>query len=371
MTISENNILYINDPSENNLFYNFLLQSTFNVFTISCHNIVLKVIRENKIKTIITNLPISKINKIDINIINEINQIYPDIDWIAFSEPSINLDCVIRKITILNPSNYTNFIDIIENAIKTFDLKEKNKTLLFEIEKSNKNEEKALLLKNCFLSNISHEIRTPLNAIMGFSTIICNQTENDLYANLIQDATMQLVSTIDNLLIISKIQSDNEKIEFSEVNLFQFTSMIIDKYKIKTIQAGLKFRTNIVNKDIYIYTDMGKLFEIICKLLDNAIKFTKKGTVGFVVNIDSHNLNIEISDSGIGINKNQLDDIYDPFWQAEQTKNRKFEGLGLGLAIVKNYVSFLSGNISVKSEIGIGTTFNISIPLSMGLSGNN
>ncbi|MGM8360747.1 ATP-binding protein [Flavobacterium sp. ARAG 55.4] len=228
------------------------------------------------------------------------------------------------------------------------------------------------LLKASFLANLSHEIRTPMNAINGFTELILNtdidKKERIEYLNVIQKNGQNLVSIIDDLIEMSKIDSNQVSPNFSEINL---ESCIVELYKTlkvtipKTKTIKFKLIKSSVPAENNIITDEIKLKQVIINLLTNAIKYTDEGFVKFKYEIDEEQnlIHFTIQDSGSGIEEDHHKHVFDRFKRVENDKSIQVGGLGLGLSISKAYIEILGGTISFESKMGEGSTFYFSIPL--------
>jgi signal transduction histidine kinase/CheY-like chemotaxis protein len=228
------------------------------------------------------------------------------------------------------------------------------------------------LLKASFLANLSHEIRTPMNAINGFTELILNtkidKKERIEYLNVIQNNGRNLVSIIDDLIEMSKIDSNQISPNFSEINL---ESCIIELYKTvkvtipKSKPVKFKLIKSTLPAQYNIITDEIKLKQVIINLLTNAIKYTDEGLVTFSYEIDENEslIHFTIQDTGSGIDEDHHKHVFDRFKRVENDKTIKIGGLGLGLSISKAYIEILGGAINLESEVGVGSTFYFSIPL--------
>ncbi|WP_264564982.1 ATP-binding protein [Flavobacterium sp. N3904] len=227
-------------------------------------------------------------------------------------------------------------------------------------------------LKTSFLSNLSHEIRTPMNAIVGFTDLLLNtevdKVEQIEYLSVIEKSGKNLISIIDDLIEMSKIDSQQIKPNFNAVNLESCINELYDTIKI-TIKKSKKIDFYILKNNepakFNIKTDEVKLKQIIVNLVNNAIKFTDDGYVAFGYEIDEQNTTIKftVKDTGFGIEKKSQPYIFDRFRRVGGEKSIKAGGLGLGLSISKAYVEMLGGQIELKSEIGKGSIFTFTIPL--------
>ena len=224
-------------------------------------------------------------------------------------------------------------------------------------------------LKSAFLSNLSHEIRTPLNGIMGFVSILqserITETERMEYLDIVWKSSDRLLKTMVDIIDISKIESGQLDVSYSDVDLQGLLNGLYDFFKPEANQRNLElsFVNHLdLDKNI-IRTDQVKLFSILTNLIKNALKFTNKGFVKCETFLEGHEWCIRVSDSGIGLSADQLDLIFQRFVQVDTSRTRRFEGSGLGLSITKAYTEVLNGKISVASQLNVGSTFTVRLPL--------
>jgi signal transduction histidine kinase/HAMP domain-containing protein len=253
---------------------------------------------------------------------------------------------------------------LIANALLRHDM-------TMELEAALEKAQAASYAKSSFLSNMSHEIRTPMNAIIGMTAIAesTNSVERKDYAiSKIKDASAHLLGVINDVLDMSKIEAD--KLELHPVD-FIFEEMLQKVVNIINFRVVEKKQELTVNIDANIPNtlrcDDQRLSQIITNLLSNAIKFTpENGSIkldaGLLKEEDGVcEIRFEITDTGIGITKEQQARLFDPFEQAESSTTRNYGGTGLGLAISKNIVEMMGGKISVTSALGKGSTFSFSV----------
>ena len=223
-------------------------------------------------------------------------------------------------------------------------------------------------VKSEFLANMSHEIRTPLNAILGFIKIMKDEDDGKFakYLNIIDSSSQTLLTIINDILDLSKIEAGKLKIEFIDFHseeLFTAIELFEQKAKEKSIDYKIKF----INVPEFLYSDIHRLKQIISNLISNAIKFTPENKkVEVTIEYNNENLYVEVADEGIGIPKEKLTTIFDAFSQADASTTRQFGGTGLGLTISYRLVDMLGGKLKVESELNKGSKFFFSIPIKQG-----
>lgn len=254
----------------------------------------------------------------------------------------------------------------IELVSQSAELMEQNTEL--EMQKNQLDE--ASKLKTNFLSNMSHELRTPLNSVIALSTVLNRRLINQIpeeeysYLEVIERNGKHLLSLINDILDISRIEAGREEIELTSFSIdnevADVINMLIPQAKQKNIE--LSFKPG--NANILITSDARKCNHILENIIGNAIKFTEKGKVDVALHEYGQNVEITITDTGIGISGSNLPFIFDEYRQVDNSTARRFGGTGLGLAIAKKYSNILGGIISVKSTIGKGSEFTVSLPKS-------
>ncbi|MDD2286835.1 MAG: ATP-binding protein, partial [Paludibacter sp.] len=224
-------------------------------------------------------------------------------------------------------------------------------------------------LKTVFLQNISHEIRTPMNGILGFIDLLENddhlmEIDRKKYLGIVKKSGNRLLHTINDVIEISKIESNQISLHMSEVHLEQIMTGLFRFFSNQAAEKKLNFTLDnaSTDKSILIETDKSVLEKIFINLLKNAIKFTSEGGINFGYIIKHNQLVFYVKDTGCGIPENRQDAIYDRFVQSDLKITRAHEGSGLGLAISKAYVEMLGGKIWVESKVNSGSTFYFNIP---------
>ncbi len=259
--------------------------------------------------------------------------------------------------------------DVIGYIIVVTDLSERMKNLQ-RLEEAKQEAEAANRAKSAFLANMSHEIRTPMNAILGFSELVLKMDTSDMvrdYVSDIKNSCLNLLAVINDILDISKL--DSGKAELSRSN-YHTASLLQDVYHIIEIQVrkkGLHFEMNtdprIPNE---LYGDMTRVRGILINLLNNAVKYTERGSIVFnirLLGMDEKFATLEyaITDTGIGLKESAIEHLFDSFTRFDSKRNANIEGTGLGLSIVNGYVKLMGGTIKVDSIYGRGSTFTVTL----------
>ena len=225
-------------------------------------------------------------------------------------------------------------------------------------------------LKASFLANISHEIRTPLNSVVGFANLLlANDITNEVkeeYIEHINHNSEKLLQIIGDIIDLSRLESSQIEITYEEASVNGIVNEIVDDAR-KIIKRNEKsIIVNVMNmleeNGDLIFTDRIWLKRVLNHLMDNAVKFTLEGSIRLSYARENENLVFRVKDTGIGINKENLDHIFEEFRQEIGGHHRPFEGLGVGLTLAKEVVERMGGKIFVQSEKGVGSEFSFSIP---------
>ncbi len=226
--------------------------------------------------------------------------------------------------------------------------------------------------KSQFLANMSHELRTPLNAIVGYVGLLSEELEGDDMVEVRQDlgridaSARHLVGLISDILDLSKIEAGGIDVYWANVSVEAVLDQVVASVSPLARRNGNRF-TQEPAPDLGSWTlDAGKLRQVLVNLVGNAFKFTKNGTVRMtarVETVDAHEaLVIEVSDTGIGMCMDSIEDLFQPFTQADNTSSRRYGGTGLGLAISRKLMNLMGGSLTATSQSGVGSTFTVRLP---------
>jgi PAS domain S-box-containing protein len=241
-----------------------------------------------------------------------------------------------------------------------------------ELQAKNVALEEAALAKDRFMASMSHELRTPLNAIIGFTGTLLMQLpgpltpEQEEQLRIIQGSARHLLSLINDVLDLAKVQSGKVDVHFEPVNAHRVVDEITVSLRAAAEQKGLRLDLHLPPEPITMTTDQRALRQILANLVNNAIKYTERGSVCVElerVARDGHPcVEFRVVDTGIGIAPEDQRRIFDPFEQVDESTTRRFQGVGLGLYLSSHLASLLGGRITVESEPGRGSTFTLSLP---------
>jgi signal transduction histidine kinase/DNA-binding response OmpR family regulator len=246
------------------------------------------------------------------------------------------------------------------------------KKIQLALEKAKQEAEEANSFKSSFMARMSHEVRTPLSGIMGMSYLLKRTdllTTQKMYVERILQASHTMLSIINDLLDFSKIEAGKIEMETISFNLDTVIQDVVNMISYKMEEQKIGFR---LMKDpslpTWFYGDAKRIQQILLNLMNNATKFTSEGEISLEIRLiakqsSMYHLSFTVKDTGIGMDKTEVGQLFEPFVQADPSINRRFGGTGLGLSIVKNLVELMKGDIQIYSGKGEGSTFIITLPL--------
>jgi two-component system cell cycle sensor histidine kinase PleC len=226
--------------------------------------------------------------------------------------------------------------------------------------------------KSMFLANISHELRTPLNAIIGFSDILYNSLEGRLelqhkeYLRDINSSGKHLLSLINDILEYSKAEAGKLEVDLSEIDGVKMVKNTIRLMIPRADESQVTLQEELPKESFILYTDAKKLKQVLLNLLSNSVKFTPpNGKVKVTAwhDVVRNRAIFVVTDTGIGIAPKDISKVMTPFGQVDSELSRRYEGTGLGLPLSKRLVELLGGTFKIESEVGVGTTITIDVPM--------
>jgi len=226
-------------------------------------------------------------------------------------------------------------------------------------------------LRKQFVSNVSHELRTPLTSIHGYAETLLSDPDMDVetrkrFLTIIENESARMSRMINDLLDLERMESGEARFEFKETDLCMVVNYVLSIVEPLAKEHGVEVETHC--QDVNIWADQDRMVQMILNLVDNAIKYTSLKEIGEkrvkvrVIKEGDYAV-IEVSDTGPGIPKEALPRLFDRFYRVDKGRSRKMGGSGLGLSIVKSIVDRHGGQISVNSEVGVGTTFIVRLPI--------
>ncbi|ODG99365.1 hybrid sensor histidine kinase/response regulator [Nostoc sp. KVJ20] len=228
--------------------------------------------------------------------------------------------------------------------------------------------EAASRAKSEFLATMSHELRTPLNAIMGLSQLLqqeivgsLNEKQNE-YVNCIYSSGEHLLALINDILDLSKVEAGKEELLLSPLPVSDLCNYAIWTVRDRALEKGLQLTCKIDLEEDICIADERRIKQMLLNLLTNAIKFTPAGQVSLVVKKVPQGITFTVSDTGIGIDSNNFQFLFEPFKQLDSQLNRQYEGTGLGLALTRKLARLHGGDVTVKSTLGKGSQFTLFLP---------
>ena len=254
-----------------------------------------------------------------------------------------------------------------ELMVQTDELSEQN----IELDLQKKQLDEANRLKSAFLSNMSHELRTPLNSVIALSGVLSRRLQGAVpdeeygYLEVIERNGKNLLSLINDILDLSRIEAGKQEISLSQFSVRELVDEIVAMIEPQAREKGIALQRHLPEDLPAIRSDFSKCRHILQNIVANAVKFTEEGTVVITAAHTDDTVQIAVADTGICIAADQLSCIFDEFRQADESTTRKYGGSGLGLSIARKYATLLHGSISVESTPGKGSIFTIRLPLSI------
>jgi signal transduction histidine kinase len=240
---------------------------------------------------------------------------------------------------------------------------------LKDAEEARAEAERANNIKTDFLAVMSHELRTPLTAIMGYEELLSDGITGPVtelqrqQLGRINASARHLLGLIDEILTFARVDIGRERIRWESMSVNHTLGDAAALVEPMAAAKDIKFIVELLEEDQAIQTDGTKLRQMLVNMVSNGIKFTDKGEVRVSCAVNNGMLEVRIADTGVGIAAENIDNVFEPFWQAEQTATRRTGGTGLGLSVTRKLARLLGGDVTVASRPGAGTTFLLTVPM--------
>lgn len=288
------------------------------------------------------------------------NESFEDLEWHLFADEK-------EQWLSFSGTPYYNKHGLLlgyRGTVKNISVRKKR---LFDLQQARQQAEAANKAKSQFIAMMSHEIRTPLNAVLGLMDMLSSsglENEQQQWLGQMEQSAHLLLTIINDILDLSRIESGSFELFNSNINLTESITLVKKQLQPEANKKGILLECHI-DESIpeYIFSDKNRIIQIMFNLIGNAIKFTDIGSVKIIVNKVANNIEVSVSDTGIGISKDAQDSLFNPFHQADGSITRKYGGTGLGLTISKLLIKKMNGRINLKSNIGIGSCFKVIFPI--------
>jgi PAS domain S-box-containing protein len=225
--------------------------------------------------------------------------------------------------------------------------------------------------KSNFLAVVSHELRTPLNAIMGYTELLLMGVPDPIPDSAVRQtqrirySAEHLRAIVEEILTFTRVESGTERVHLQAADLRRVLDEAAAGVRRPATEKGLELVVVAPESPWMVETDAGKVKRILTHLLSNAVKFTEVGRIELTGHAGGELLVLEVRDTGVGIENRHLEQIFEPFWQIDSSRTRRYEGTGLGLSVARQLARLLGGDVSVTSQLGAGTSFRVTLPLAV------
>lgn len=221
--------------------------------------------------------------------------------------------------------------------------------------------------RNEFFSNITHELKTPLTYVKGYANAVKHEMyqseeEKNEFLEIIENEADHISNLLDDMMDLSKIEEGKIDLNKEDVNLNMLVEEMIRRAQMRASEKGLALHLDIPDSIVYLYCDKNRMEQILTNLIENAVRYTEKGSISLEVEEHAKEIQITVKDTGIGIKKEDIPYLFERFYRADKSRSRAHGGTGLGLSIVKNLIELHEGSIHVESEINVGTTITLTFP---------
>lgn len=356
MDTSKPNILVVDDEMGPRESLKMILNPYYNVHTADRGAQAVEMLKQIPVDLVTLDLKMPGFS--GINVLEKVKQYDPDIEAIIITGYG-SLDTAIEGLRL----------GAFDYISKPFDVNHILALVRRGLERRNA---KARLrqVKTDFLSNISHELRTPLSVVVGFVYLLLNQVigrlsdEQQRVLETVYRNSEELLELIDNVLWMTSLNAGDANATLEKFDPREIVKETIKRHEKAIREKGLKVNVQMVDRDLALVSDRGKVERIFQNVFNNAVKFTSEGEIKVAVGAtaDKAGVQFEVTDTGVGIEESKIDSIFEPFHQADSSIQRTHSGLGLGLTVARRMADLIGGQLSVSSKAGVGTSVKMAFP---------
>ena len=356
MDASKPNILIVDDEMGPRESLKMILNPYYNVLTADRGAQAVELLKQHSIDLVTLDLKMPGFT--GIHVLEKVKQHDPDIEAIIITGYG-SLDTAIEGLRlgafdyISKPFDVNHILALVRRGLERRNAKSQLRQV-----------------KTDFLSNISHELRTPLSVVVGFVYLLLNQVigklsdEQQKVLETVYRNSEELLELIDNVLWMTSLNAGEANATMERFDAREVVNETTKRYEKSIRDKGLKLEVKLSDNDMSLVSDRGKIERVFQNVFNNAVKFTSEGEI--VVKAQSSpqrdSIEIEVSDTGIGIEQSKIESIFEPFHQADNSMQRSYSGLGIGLTVARRMAELIGGKLAVTSKPGVGTRVNMTFP---------
>lgn len=356
MDASKPNILIVDDEMGPRESLKMILNPYYNVLTADRGAQAVELLKQHSIDLVTLDLKMPGFT--GIHVLEKVKQHDPDIEAIIITGYG-SLDTAIEGLRlgafdyISKPFDVNHILALVRRGLERRNAKSQLRQV-----------------KTDFLSNISHELRTPLSVVVGFVYLLLNQVigklsdEQQKVLETVYRNSEELLELIDNVLWMTSLNAGEANATMERFDAREVVNETMKRYEKSIRDKGLKLEVKLPDNDMSLVSDRGKIERVFQNVFNNAVKFTSEGEI--VVKAQSSpqrdSIEIEVSDTGIGIEQSKIESIFEPFHQADNSMQRSYSGLGIGLTVARRMAELIGGKLAVTSKPGVGTRVNMTFP---------
>jgi signal transduction histidine kinase len=356
MDAAKSHILVVDDEMGPRESLKMILNPYYNVYTADRGAQAIEMLKKLPVDLVTLDLKMPGFS--GINVLEKVKQHDPDIEAIIITGYG-SLDTAIEGLRlgafdyISKPFDVNHILALVRRGLERRNAKSQLRQV-----------------KSDFLSNISHELRTPLSVVVGFVYLLLNQVigklteEQQKVLETVYRNSEELLELIDNVLWMTSLNSGDANATIERFDVRDVVNEALKRYDNAIRQKGLQLSVQLPEGDVSLVSDRAKVERVFQNVFNNAVKFTSEGEITIKVHPSAYRdgVEIEISDTGIGIEQNKIDSIFEPFHQCDNSMQRAYSGLGIGLTVARRMAELIGGKLAVTSKPGVGTRVSMDFP---------